>query len=164
MAIFRFSNRVIVPTEKKYGYINGKKYINIDYISSMSASSLGWSSGTEVNGAIGESDPCSGLVTFQQALQHAHDQGARLPTLYEAIGNVAGGTGCSYDYEMIWTCTKGNTSDEHWIVKGLDGAGTEVVLANYENAYVRMVADIDINRNDPVNLEDAVIYNFLRGV
>ncbi|MEX0812752.1 MAG: tail fiber domain-containing protein [Chitinophagales bacterium] len=55
---------------------------------------------------VGESDPCSGLVTWAAAKAHAEAQGGRLPTVDEVLSNVAEGSGCGYDSEYVWTQTK----------------------------------------------------------
>jgi len=149
--------------------LSGNENHNVfSYLSELPCSGVSFSgSGNGYNDTCSDSDPCSGLLTFQEALQHAHDQGGRLPTLDEVKNNVVKGTGCSYDYELIWTCNKGCDSSEHWVTAGDPTrtgdsyAGDDEIRKNTEKAYVRFVADIDLDRSDPVMLDDDFILNFL---
>lgn len=137
------------------------------YISSKSSSEIGWTGGSGYNDTQGESDPCSGLVTFEEALTYTHSRGARLPTIEELENSATVGTGCSYDYELCWTCNKGNDSSEHWVSAGdptrtgSSYGGDNEIKSNTSTAYVRMVTDNDINRKDSVKLQDKFIRDFL---
>jgi len=138
---------------------------SLDYISPSSSSDLGWDGqGSGYNSTGGETDPCSGKVTFEEALQHAHDQGGRLPTKAEMENDATRGTGCGYDNELCWTADKGDDSSEHWVSCGdhsdSNCEGQSEVRGNEETAYVRMVADDDLNRSDPVILADTFIYDW----
>ena len=124
------------------------------------------------NGAIwGETDPCSGPVTFEQAIIHAHSRGARLPTLDEVQNQDAvSGTGCSYDYELVWTIDKVNGNEnQRWVTAGdpkLSGstnyAGDNEVRNITDTAYVRMIVDNDPDRSDPnIVTNDSILYNAL---
>jgi hypothetical protein len=169
MTSFNFRRLISNPKYFPYGKINVKKnlyYLNksFSYVSPLDCSSVDWDypvGGNGYNNTCSESDPCSGLKTFEEALQYAYNNGGRLPTLDEALNNATSGTGCDYDAEMIWTCDKGTTDQEHWTVLGLDGSGSETLLSNDEKAYVRFIADIDINRTDPIILIDDVIKSWL---
>lgn len=124
------------------------------------------------NGDIwGETDPCSGPVTFEQAIAHAHSRGARLPTLDEIQNQDAvSGTGCSYDYELVWTIDKVNGNEnQRWVTAGdpkLSGsdnyAGDNEARNITSTAYVRMIMDNDPNRSDPnIVTNDSVLYSAL---
>lgn len=131
---------------------DGEKF---DYVSSQSASDLGWS--VQWNGVAGESDgpvACSGLKTFEDALDYAHSIGARLLTREEALNGVAWGTGCGYDSELIWTCDKEDDDSQHYVIEGRDAADNGTLKDNTETAYVRFAADEDLDRTDPVVIEN----------
>ena len=144
---------------------------DIEYISASSASELGLTSGTSK--VKGESDSliggCSGALTFEQALELAHSVGARLPTMQEVKNGAVNGTGCYYDYEMIWTCEKGSDGTEHWVTAGdpardvnsYPGLMEDEIRSNNETAFLRFVADVDLNRADPyIVRDDIAISNF----
>jgi len=126
------------------------------YVSPQSSGDLGWSDGSGYNDTQGESTPCSGLMSFDEAVEYANLQGGRLPTLEEVVNGAIAGTGCGYDGELIWTCDKGADAAEHYIARGEDGAN-EAIFANNQTAYVRFVADNDIDRPDALVLNDAAI-------
>lgn len=147
------------------GNVKSNNSNKVRYVSSLSSSQLNWSNsyGTEPVG--GESDPCSGAITFEQALDYAHSRGARLPTIEEVQDNAMRGTGCGYDNQLIWTCDKSNSdATAHYVLPGrdpFDRFGGLQSLPNTSTAFVRMVADNDLNRTDPVILDDSVILNYL---
>ena len=138
------------------------------YTSRLSSSSANYPSSNDATGynnTSGESEPCSGLLTFEQALQHAYDNGGRLPTKDEVINGAVQVTGCGYDQELIWTCDKGSNSNEHWVTGGdhVDGdyAGVSEIRQNTDTAYVRFVADDDLNRADAIDKSnDQAILDF----
>jgi hypothetical protein len=155
---------------------NLRNRFRFKYVSRLSFSNTGWptvDSSPMFNEVYGETDPCSGLMTFDQAQEHARLYGGRLPTLDEILNNRTAGTGCGYDANRCWTATKGNSDQEHWTACGRNGSGSSGLggsgailpqtLSNSDTAYVRFVADIDINREDPVFIEDdSVIAKFLQ--
>lgn len=158
MGIYKLGDMLLNPTEYPWGFALNWE---IKYISPLDSSTLGWS-GNGYNDTSGESGSCSGLKTFEEALQYAYDQGGRLPTLDELVNNAVAGTGCNYDSKICWSCDKGEDSSEHWCAEGKDGSGTEELRSNTNTAYVRFVADNDLNRPDPVVLDDMVIYKWLK--
>lgn len=116
--------------------------------------------------AIGaESEPCSGLLTFEDALEYAHNLGGRLPTRSELLADATTGTGCGYDNELVWTIDKSNESGtERWVSGGrpAGSAGPDESRSITSTAYVRMVSDYDRERVDPVLLSnDSIVYDFL---
>lgn len=158
MPVYKFEDMLIDPAKYPWGY----GLSEFAYLSPLASAATGWpTGGSGYNDTRGECDPCYGAVTFVEALQYAYDEGGRLPTLDEALNNATGGTGCSYDSKMIWTCDKGLTNAEHWVVLGKNGTGTAETRSNGSTAYVRFVADNDLSRPDPVMLIDLVIYAWL---
>lgn len=139
-----------------------------DYISASTAATVGFTTGP--SDVKGESDSltnaCSGLLTFEQALDFVHDLNVRLPTASEIISGATVGTGCGYDNQRIWTVdSPGFEGDSHYTIFGrTDTNGTSLELRNNTStAYVRYVADVDLSRTDPVRLYDHFIYNYLYG-
>lgn len=135
------------------------------YTSASSAGTLGFTFGpADVKGESDSLTACSGLLTFAQAVSFVNAIGARLPTRAEVEAGAAEGSGCSYDAEQIWTCDKANSEGtKHYTIMGdvaLYGNET-VALDNASTAYVRYVADVDINRADKIELEDAVLDGLL---
>ena len=134
------------------------------YVSQAAASSA-TPSGTGTADVLGESDPCSGLVTFREALEYAHSRNCRLPTRAEILAGVTVGSGCGYDNELIWTCDKvDDAATQHYVMFGrvaTNGTAT-TPRDNNDQAYVRFVADVDINRSDPNIIDDPVIADFYR--
>ena len=150
-------------------YLSNYTSTNFPYISSQPGGSINFA---KTNGTIyGETDPCSGPVTFEMALAHAHNLGARLPTLDEVQNqNAVSGTGCSYDYELVWTIDKANSDGtQRWVTAGDPGrlgesdyGGDNEARNITDLAYVRMIADSNILRPDPVTItNDSIIYNYL---
>lgn len=136
-------------------YLN--ELFEFDYLSPKSSSEVA-SAGNGYNATSGESDPCSGLLTFDDAVAYAEAQGARLPTKNELENDATAGSGCSYDSQMCWSCTKGVDDSEHWVVIGLStNSGAPEVRKNTETAYVRFVYDNDLERSDPVTIDDAAV-------
>ena len=132
------------------------------YVSTSTAASA-VPGGTGDGVVRGEADPCSGLVTFRQALEYAHSRGCRLPTRQEVLNGVAVGSGCGYDNEQIWTCDKvDDTATQHFTMFGrVDTNGSATTPTNNEDqAYVRFVADENISRSDPVLLDDPAIADY----
>ena len=163
--------RIEVSTEGSgYTYLESQDSSSFSYLSRKESlfTSILVNNGT-VAGIRAETDPCSGLVTFEQALDYAYQRGGRLPTRNELLSGSTRGTGCGYDYELIWSCTKGDEAgDFHWVAAGDPGraggsnyAGDPEIRSNTGSAYVRMVADVDKERTDPVTLQDPFIYNYL---
>jgi hypothetical protein len=135
------------------------------YISALSSSEANYpyKDTHGYNNTTGDSEVCSGLVTFDEALQHAYNQGGRLPTKAEVSNLATEGSGCGYDAEMIWTCDKGADSTEHWVVIGDNDyyEHAEEIRQNTSTAYVRFVADDDLNRTDAVNkIDDQAILDY----
>lgn len=147
----------------KSGDVFGLLVEKIPYTSPMDSATTGW-----INGGVNdfpvsaESDPCSGPLTFLDALSYAKNMGGRLPTKEELLAGVANGTGCGYDSQYCWTCDKGLADDEHWVVYG-DGRTSPApkVIKDTETAMVRFVADDDIEREDPVTINDETIRGWL---
>ena len=152
-------------------YYNGTNWIPLsyfDYISASSAATVGFTTGP--SDVKGESDSltnaCSGLLTFEQALDFVHDLNVRLPTVSEIISGATVGTGCGYDNERIWTVDSPSfEGDSHYTIFGrTDTNGTSLELRNNTStAYVRYVADVNVNRSNPVRLYNYFIYNYLYG-
>jgi hypothetical protein len=131
---------------------------NFRYVSRLSSAQANYpvlvNSG--YNSTIGESDPCSGLVTFDAALQHAYDNGGRLPTRAEVANFATKGSGCGYDTNLIWTCDKGVDSTEHWVSVGdpVNYTTPDEIRQNTSTAYVRFVSDDNLDRTDAVDKSD----------
>lgn len=135
---------------------------SVAYVSPLSTSQTSFYTGNGYNNTSSQSSPCSGAVTFEQALQHAHDQGGRLPTLEELENNATRGTGCGYDAEYCWTCDQGDHAGEHWVGRGhYDANSPPMVISNESTAHVRFVADNDLDRPDPVMVNDEVINKWM---
>ena len=139
------------------------------YLSRDSGNATGGSGGGLNSSVRGESDAiiggCSGLVTFEQALELCHSNGVRLPTREEVVQGVAEGTGCGYDAEQIWTCDKADPLGEShytiigdWPVYGYSSS----IRSNTDTAYVRWASDVDLDRLDPNWIDDPFIYNWLQ--
>ena len=131
------------------------------YVSTSSASQKGWSVVGTDNRVSGETDPCSGAVTFEGALIHAHSRGARLPTLDEVLSGSMQGTGCGYDAQYIWTITMENDDpNTRYVCWGRPANNNPPGGVMYytvdisTTAYVRMIADVDLNRSDAVLIYD----------
>ena len=134
------------------------------YLSPANSATNNWPVLTEggFNDTSGESDPCSGALTFEDAVAHAEAQGGRLPTKEEMENDATAGGGCGYDADLCWTCTKGVDDSEHWVVIGRSTqSGTPEIRNNSSTAFVRFVADDDLNRPNPVYISDSVIQNEL---
>jgi hypothetical protein len=128
-----------------------------EYISADNASTRGYTYGpTDVKGESDlDSGGCVGLMTFQQAVEHVHGFGARLPTVDEVRRGAATGSGCGYDAQQIWTADAANSSgSKHFVIHGrTDTYGDVIQERNVTStAYVRYVADVDTNRSDPVTI------------
>lgn len=133
--------------------------------SESSCSDLGWTSngvgGTHgSNGICGESDDsplssCSGLLSFEEAVNTCEEVGARLCSLDEIVNDETKGTGCNYDDQYIWTyntCPSstndnmiyytsiGSSTDAADIVSA-GGNSTECMSSTTDQAYVRCCAD-----------------------
>ena len=138
------------------------------YISASDASTLGFTYGpADVKGESDLLTACSGLLTFSEAVEFVHSIGARLPTQAEVLAAAATGSGCSYDAEYIWTCDKSNTDGtSHFCIYGdVSTYGSESISKlNTETAYVRYVADVDLNRLDPVEIVDAELESILLNI
>lgn len=107
---------------------------------------------SEEAGKSGESDPCSGALTFIDAFKYCEEQGGRLPTREEAK-TILPGTGCGYDSKFIWTCEKGNTENTYWCIYGAaNGTREDEERKITDTAYVRWVYDSQ-------NITNPVIFN-----
>lgn len=147
-------------------YLTASDASSFPYISSDAGDSSGYAN--NIGSVYGETDPCSGLVTFERALQHAHDLGGRLPTRAEVKARAVAGTGCSYDYELVWTIddVDGDTS-HRWVTAGepnLSGsanyAGDDEIRSVTGSAYVRYVNDSDPSGSITLT-NDSVVYDYL---
>jgi hypothetical protein len=67
---------------------------------------LGWSFIEGDPGICGNSSPCSGLVTFEQAQGLCFSRGGRLCTWSELINRETEGTGCGYDSQRVWSLSE----------------------------------------------------------
>lgn len=133
----------------------------VPYLSPLSSSQVTFA-GNGYNNTSGESDPCSGPMTFEQALQHAYEHGGRLPTIDEMKNDATSGSGCNYDHELCWTCDRGVDDSEHWVVRGSSQYTDPPILRkNTETAYVRFVSDNALDRPDPVTVNSSVIKEWL---
>jgi hypothetical protein len=147
-------------------YLTASNSTSFPYISSNAGNSSGYQN--NLGYLYGETDPCSGPVTFEQALKHAHDLGARLPTRDEVKAGAVAGTGCSYDYELVWTIDKANANGtQRWVTAGdpgrsgsVDFAGEDESRSVSSTAYVRYVNDS--NATGSVTLSnDSIVYDYL---
>jgi hypothetical protein len=95
-------------------------------------------------GVMGFSQPngvaCSGLKTYDEAVQWCADQGGRLPTIIELEQNSTRGTGCGYDAKLCWSQSPSPTEDHYWVCKGRDGDDLQE-KEKTDTAYVRVVYD-----------------------
>jgi hypothetical protein len=95
--------------------------------------------------------------------RHYQDGGGRMPTFEEYINDTTKGSGCGHDGELNWTSTKDHdvgTTSRHWVVQGsIIGmpAGFPSTESNGTNNFLRQVADDDLNRPDPVILQDDLV-------
>jgi len=111
----------------------------------------------EVNGAC-RSDNFSGAIS-----NHYNDGNGRMPTLEEYINDATAGSGCGHDSEQNWTSTKDHdsgTTNSHWVSLGVmtsNIAGYPKTEPNSNNNFLRQVADDDLNRPDPVILQDDLV-------
>jgi len=107
----------------------------------------------EVNGACRSDD-------FAGALANHYADVGRMPTLEEYLNDATKGSGCGHDADLCWTITKGANTGEHWISRGdQDDAsqGDHRPESNGGTFFLRQVTDNDINRPDPVILQDDVV-------
>lgn len=88
------------------------------------------------------------LMTFQEAMDYAESQGARLPTLEEVEGLVVANSGGALDDDMIWTQTKAGPNS-YFVQRG-DGEQYGLVIPRESRpddgtatAYVRLVAEVN---------------------
>jgi len=142
----------------------------LKYVSQKNAASIGWTEGIHGDPAtVSDSDPCSGAVTFEQGLLWAHQRGARLPTLQEILDLATKGSGCGYDYEMIWCIDMVNDDPNIRYVCYGDPTRSDAPNPLFEpraitsTAYVRMIADVDKNRPDPVEIYDRMVLDIIYG-
>jgi len=81
--------------------------------SEETCTALGWNSIAYGSATVcGETDApeinegeCSGLVTWDTAREICQAGGTRLCSLSELLDDEARGTGCNYDYELVWSST-----------------------------------------------------------
>ena len=110
----------------------------------------------EVNGS------CTSTNTFLHALnEHYRDPNGRMPTIEEYITDGTKGSGCGYDTNICWSCTKGTDTSTHWVSRGdQDDASTgDTRTEPNRNTYeIRQVADADLNRPDPIILQDNLVF------
>lgn len=85
--------------------------------------------------------PCSGLVTYSEAIELMNSIGARLPTLKELQANVTEGTGCGYDSKLIWTQSLGENEGERWVDYGSFSNSSPESRSETSTAYVSYVFD-----------------------
>jgi hypothetical protein len=167
-----YANNILSNLARSKESILNDEYLSngegFEYVSSQNASSLGFSYGP--NTVKGESDViggvCSGLMTFQQALEFVHAAGARLPSMQEILDGAAAESGCGYDAELIWTCdpVPGSSGTSHYCMYGnVDNYGkARVAKDNSSTAYVRYVADVNVSRSDPILVvNDPFLKNWL---
>ena len=148
---------------------SGPKYLK--YISKYDAATIGWTAGDQGDPAtVANSNPCSGAVTFTQGLLWAHLRGSRLPTLNEILIGAVAGSGCGYDAQYNWCIDMVNDDPSVryvcWGRPANNDAPGGIVYeprAITSTAYVRMVADVDKNRLDPVEIYDPTILDIIYG-
>jgi len=109
----------------------------------------------EVNGSCRNNDFPGGVS------QHYASDDGRMPTLEEYINDGTTNSGCGHDNEINWTATKDHdtgTTSSHWVSWGdmdsNNNSGYPQVKSNGNNNFLRQVADDDLNRPDPVILQD----------
>lgn len=158
------------------GYLQGEILRKIDpfldsntifeHTSAQSAPVSGWSnaqnseplddtvtSQAQINGACRSDD-------FAGALANHYADVGRMPTLEEYINDATKGSGCGHDSDLCWTVTKGANTSEHWIARGDQddsSVGDSRPESNGGTFFLRQVADTDINRPDPVILQDDLV-------
>jgi hypothetical protein len=87
-----------------------------------------------------------------------------MPTLEEYMNNTTKGSGCGHDGDLNWTSTKDHdigTTSRHWVVQGATNdmpGGFPQTESNGTNNFLRQVADDDLNRPDPVILQDDLVF------
>ena len=85
---------------------------------------------------------CSGYASWTAAAETCENVGARLCTLDELVGDEARGTGCDYDYEIVWSATECGT-DGHFVTRGASYIGEDSHCAvNSAMHRVRCCADV----------------------
>lgn len=142
------------------------------YLSTQTASSLGYTSN---GGQVVGSDPtnraqasvggaCRVGVTWDQGFDLHMNNGGRMPTLEEYLNNVTQGSGCGHDNTTNWTVTNEGDPSQRFVVMGDNdfnrNGGTRLEPLDF-GATLRDVADVDLNRSDPVILQDRYVYNRL---
>jgi hypothetical protein len=129
----------IIP-DVKYSAFNEPLYT----FSVENGLSVTGASNNKCPGVLGFSQPngvaCSGLKTYDEAVQWCADQGGRLPTIVELEQNSTQGTGCGYDNELCWSQSPSPTTDHYWVCKGNAGADLQE-KEKTDTAYVRVVYD-----------------------
>ena len=144
---------------------------SFQYVSDQSAAQVGFNPNpvgteTEAYGEVDQLGGCSGNLTFEQALEWVHSRGVRLLTRQEMLDRyAAANTGCGYDATLNWTCDKANDSGSvHYVAMGyaVNHGRQYVPTNNTSTATVRYVADVDLDRKNPVQLNDPFMYDWLK--
>lgn len=137
-----------------------------EYTSKENASSLGFTTDTEGspvdNTVKSESEvngSCVTEVTWQEGFDLHCQSDARMPTFEEYINDATQGSGCGHDNHLNWSSRKYLDNEEkHWRCPGrVDGDyGPEYndPVDNSNTHSLRNIADVDLNRPDPVILQD----------
>ncbi len=104
---------------------------------------LGWEDLFGSGLVCSESDPCSGPVLYEQAVNMCSAWGGRLCTYDELADRESQGTGCGYDAERVWTISECG-EDAFWTGPGNPdniGAIPKSCTDATDTAYVRCCAD-----------------------
>ncbi len=112
--------------------------------SSSSCSTLGWSDAGGSQWVCGNTEPCSGLVSYPQAQQICSTRGGRLCTWSEIeAGEVAGLGSCGYDNQRVWSLSECG-EDQHYTGAGAPanlGSVPRQCTADAGTAYVACCSD-----------------------
>lgn len=145
------------------------------YLSTQDASSLSY---TDQGGATVGNDEalraksevggsCRSNVDFFEGFDLHMNNGGRMPTLEEYLNNVTQGSGCGHDNTTNWTVTNEGDPSQRFVVMGDNdfnrNGGTRLEPLSF-GANLRDVADVDLNRPDPVILQDNAILNRLQSL
>jgi hypothetical protein len=103
---------------------------------------------------------CSGLVNYTVAYERCNRVGSRLCTASELLNDEARGTGCNYDYELVWSSsTDGCSAGEYVTAYGGSNGGNTTQCATASDvrvAYARCCADAYHCTDPPTQLPSAL--------
>jgi len=108
---------------------------------------LGWNADKYGSKSVcGESDlglgGCSGVKSWDDAVDFCAAAGARLCTADELLDDEARGTGCSYDGKRVWSSTKCSDNGKYHGVGGSSKKSGKKCWAASKKRLVRCCADV----------------------